>query len=101
MKRMGEQQGNLATGAARAGVSKATASRVLNKVGPASEETRRKILQATRAVNYVPNAHFQKLARQGAGEGRSKTGNLGFVRSTVAQPNFTTDLYHRRTATTR
>ncbi len=96
MKSRGQQQGNLADVATRAGVSKATASRVLNKVGPASAETRRKILQAARDVNYVPNAQFRQLARQGAGDQR-RTGNLGLLLSTVAQPNFTTDQYHRRT----
>jgi LacI family transcriptional regulator len=97
MKDKSQQQGNLADVAARAGVSKATASRVLNKVGPASEETRRKILQAARDVSYVPNAQFRQLARQGAGEGHSRTGNLGLLLSAVAQPNFATDQYHRRT----
>ncbi|MFC9709561.1 LacI family DNA-binding transcriptional regulator [Paenibacillus sp. NPDC056933] len=55
-----------------AGVSEATVSRVLNGVGPLKEETRRKVLEASEQLGYVPSA----LARSFA---RSKSGNLGVV----------------------
>ena len=37
-----------------AGVSEATVSRVLNGVGPIKEETRRKVLEASEQLGYVP-----------------------------------------------
>ena len=55
-----------------AGVSEATVSRVLNGVGPIKEETRRKVIEASEQLGYVPSA----LARSFA---RSKSGNLGVV----------------------
>ncbi|WP_198957531.1 LacI family DNA-binding transcriptional regulator [Paenibacillus selenitireducens] len=58
--------------AARAGVSEATVSRVLNDVGPIKEETRQRVLQAAKHFNYAPNAIAQSFAR-------GKSGNLGVV----------------------
>ncbi|WP_440109116.1 LacI family DNA-binding transcriptional regulator [Paenibacillus sp. QZ-Y1] len=55
-----------------AGVSEATVSRVLNGVGPIKEETRRKVIEASEQLGYVPSA----LARSFA---RSKSGNMGVV----------------------
>jgi len=55
-----------------AGVSEATVSRVLNGVGPIKEETRRKVLAASKKLGYVPSALASRFAR-------SKSGNLGVV----------------------
>ncbi|MBM6388065.1 MAG: LacI family DNA-binding transcriptional regulator [Paenibacillus sp.] len=55
-----------------AGVSEATVSRVLNGVGPIKEETRRKVLEASQKLGYVPSAIARSFAR-------SKSGNLGVV----------------------
>jgi len=55
-----------------AGVSEATVSRVLNGVGPVREETRRRVLEAARKLNYQIHALAASFAR-----GRS--GNLGVV----------------------
>jgi len=55
-----------------AGVSEATVSRVLNGVGPVREETRRRVLDAARKLNYQIHALAASFAR-----GRS--GNLGVV----------------------
>lgn len=44
-----------------AGVSKATVSRVLNK-RPVNEETRRKVMNAIRELNYQPNAQARGLS---------------------------------------
>jgi LacI family transcriptional regulator len=55
-----------------AGVSEATVSRVLNGVGPVREETRRRVLEAARQLNYQIHALAASFAR-----GRS--GNLGVV----------------------
>lgn len=95
MNGQGHASGSLSAVAERAGVSTATASRVLNKVGPASVKTRRQVLDAARALNYVPDARFRQLARHVAA-GNRRTGNLGLLLSPTTQPNFTTDLYHRR-----
>ncbi|XEC95610.1 LacI family DNA-binding transcriptional regulator [Paenibacillus tarimensis] len=55
-----------------AGVSEATVSRVLNGIGPVREETRAKVLEAAKALNYVPNALAQRFARK-------KSGNIGVI----------------------
>lgn len=55
-----------------AGVSEATVSRVLNGVGPMKEETRQRVMEAAKKLNYVPSA----LARNFA---TSRSGNIGVV----------------------
>ncbi|MDQ0253205.1 LacI family transcriptional regulator [Evansella vedderi] len=55
-----------------AGVSEATVSRVLNNVGPIREETKNKVLQAAKALNYQPNSIAQCFAR-------GKSGNIGVI----------------------
>ncbi|MGB2078521.1 MAG: LacI family DNA-binding transcriptional regulator [Vibrio sp.] len=47
-----------------ANVSKATVSRVLSGSRGVREESRQAVLQAARALNYVPNVHAQNLATQ-------------------------------------
>ncbi|SCF45854.1 LacI family DNA-binding transcriptional regulator [Micromonospora mirobrigensis] len=50
--------------ARRAGVSPATASRVINGSSkPVNDELRERVLQAVAELQYVPNAHAQLLAR--------------------------------------
>jgi LacI family transcriptional regulator len=50
--------------ARRAGVSPATASRILSGSSkPVSEALRHRVLAAARSLQYVPNAHAQQLAR--------------------------------------
>jgi LacI family transcriptional regulator len=54
----------LAEVARRAGVSPATASRILTGSSkPVSEPLRARVLAAAEALRYVPNAHAQQLAR--------------------------------------
>jgi LacI family transcriptional regulator len=54
----------LADVARRAGVSAATASRVINgSAKPVTEELRTRVQRAVRELHYVPNAHAQLLAR--------------------------------------
>lgn len=55
-----------------AGVSEATVSRVFNDVGPLKEATKRKVLEAAKALGYEPNAIAQSFAL-----GRS--GHIGVV----------------------
>jgi DNA-binding LacI/PurR family transcriptional regulator len=55
-----------------AGVSEATVSRVFNDVGPMKVETKLKVQEAARTLNYHPNAIAQSFARR-------KSGNLGVV----------------------
>lgn len=58
--------------AALAGVSEATVSRVFNGVGPMKEETKQRVLEAARTLNYHPHAIAQSFARR-------RSGNLGVV----------------------
>lgn len=54
----------LADVARRAGVSAATASRVINgSAKPVAEDLRHRVLRAVEDLHYVPNAHAQLLAR--------------------------------------
>ncbi|MFX3632302.1 MAG: LacI family DNA-binding transcriptional regulator [Candidatus Pristimantibacillus sp.] len=55
-----------------AGVSEATVSRVMNKVGPIKEETRVRVLAAAEQLGYEPNALAQQFARK-------KSGNIGVI----------------------
>jgi LacI family transcriptional regulator len=72
----------LADVAARAGVSTATASRVLNDTSYAvSDDLRSRVLAAARELHYTPNAHAQAVAR-----GASDT--VGLVVHDIADPYF-------------
>ncbi|OKI62417.1 LacI family DNA-binding transcriptional regulator [Micromonospora sp. CB01531] len=54
----------LADVARRAGVSPATASRVINRSSkPVADDLRERVLRAVAELRYVPNAHAQLLAR--------------------------------------
>lgn len=67
--------------AERAGVSKTTVSRVLNKARFVDSETRRRVLESARQLNYYRNAHAQRLAR-----GRSDF--FGLIISDIENPVF-------------
>ncbi len=72
----------LADVAETAGVSLATASRVLSGRGyRVREELRRRVLAAARSLNYVPNAHAQALVR-------ARTHVVGVVTHDVSDPYF-------------
>ena len=62
-----------------AGVSKTTVSRVLNNRGYISQELRRKVHDAMKELNYVPNENARNLQRQ-------KTGMIGVVVPTITYP---------------
>ncbi|WP_409342336.1 LacI family DNA-binding transcriptional regulator [Paenibacillus sp. MBLB4367] len=70
----------------RAGVSEATVSRVLNNVGPIREETKRKVLEAAKALNYYPSALARSFVRR-------KSGNLGVVLPYVPKVNVFSTYY--------
>lgn len=55
-----------------AGVSEATVSRVFNDIGPMKEETKQRVLEAAKKLDYHPNAIAQSFARR-------RSGNLGIV----------------------
>jgi LacI family transcriptional regulator len=62
---MGRQLASIAEVAKRAGVSVASASRVLSSsTYPVSAETREKVLKAARELNYVPNSLARGLRMQ-------------------------------------
>ncbi|QKW14451.1 LacI family DNA-binding transcriptional regulator [Verrucosispora sp. NA02020] len=68
--------------ARRAGVSPATASRVINGSSkPVTVELRERVLQAVAELQYVPNAHAQLLAR-------SHRGAVGVIVHDVSDPYF-------------
>ena len=48
--------------AKKAGVGKATVSRVINKSGYVKEETREKIVQAMEELNFIPSATARNLS---------------------------------------
>ncbi|UEG66310.1 LacI family DNA-binding transcriptional regulator [Weissella hellenica] len=64
-----------------AGVSKTTASRVLNNRGYLSEKTLEKVHDAMETLNYQPNAAARQLFKQ-------KTGLIGLIFPTVSNPFF-------------
>ena len=68
--------------ARRAGVSVATASRVLSgRADGVRAERREAVMTAARAMHYVPNAHAQALARAG-------TTHIGAILHDVSDPYF-------------
>jgi len=68
--------------AARAGVSPATASRILSGSDkPVSDRLRVRVLAAAEALQYVPNAHAQQLAR-------ARPTEVGVVVHDVSDPYF-------------
>src|SRR5688500_3076377 len=72
----------LADVARRAGVSQATASRVINDSSyPVTAELRRRVLAAAEELHYVPNAHAQALVHA-----RSRT--VGVIVHDLSDPYF-------------
>ncbi|MBL7258213.1 LacI family DNA-binding transcriptional regulator [Paractinoplanes lichenicola] len=72
----------LADVARRAGVSTATASRIINGSSkPVTEELRARVLAAVAELRYVPNAHAQMLAR-------SNRNAVGVLVHDVSDPYF-------------
>jgi DNA-binding LacI/PurR family transcriptional regulator len=67
--------------ARQAGVSMTTVSRVFNLPGKVNADTRERVLQATRAMGYLPNASARSLRTQ-----RSRV--LGVVLPTLLNPVF-------------
>ena len=64
-----------------AGVSKGTASRVLNNRGYISEKTRAKVAKAMSELNYYPNENARNLLKQ-------RTGVVGVVVPTITYPYY-------------
>jgi DNA-binding LacI/PurR family transcriptional regulator len=69
-----------------AGVSEATVSRVFNGVGPMKEETKQRVLEAAKRLDYHPNAIAQSFARR-------RSGNLGIVLPYVPKVHIFTTYY--------
>lgn len=70
-----------------AGVSKGTASRVLNNRGYISAETRQKVTSAMKALNYLPNENARNLLRQ-------RSGMIGVVVPTITYPYYSEIISH-------
>ncbi len=68
--------------ARQAGVSKSTVSRVLNESSSVDPETRRRVLEIARKLNYYRNATAQRLARGG------RSDFFGLLISDVENPVF-------------
>jgi LacI family transcriptional regulator, galactose operon repressor len=72
----------LADVARRAGVSPATASRIINgSPKPVTEALRTRVLAAVEELHYVPNAHAQSLAR-------AQRNTVGVIVHNVSDPYF-------------
>src|SRR5919205_397197 len=72
----------LADVARRAGVSQATASRVLNESSyRVTDQLRARVIAAAEELRYVPNAHAQALAR-------ASTSTVGVIVHDVSDPYF-------------
>lgn len=67
--------------ARRAGVGVGTVSRALNGSGYISEETRKKILEAAKALDYQPNELAKNLSR-------NKTDFIGIMMPNLEHPFF-------------
>ncbi len=67
--------------ASRAGTSTATVSRVLNSTGFVSDELKARVLEASRALGYHPNAIARGFRRQ-------KTQTIGVIINDIANPFF-------------
>jgi DNA-binding LacI/PurR family transcriptional regulator len=72
---------NIREVAARAGVSRATVSRVFAQPEVVVDGTRRRVLDAARELGWAPNQTAQSLAR-------GRTGNLGLLIPDVSNPAF-------------
>ncbi|MGM9988711.1 MAG: LacI family DNA-binding transcriptional regulator [Bacillaceae bacterium] len=71
--------------AKKANVSKATVSYVLNNVDKVSEETRQKVLQAMKELNYIPSSTARDLA---------KTSNMNFKDEAMTDNPFYYEFVH-------
>lgn len=72
----------LADVAARAGVSLATASRVINNSPHSvSPQLKKRVLDAVRELNYIPNAHAQALVKK-------QTATVGVIVHDISDPYF-------------
>ena len=67
--------------AERAGVSVTTVSHVINRTRPVAPETRRRVQEVIRSMNFYKNAHARRLARGGSDF-------LGLIVSDIANPFF-------------
>jgi DNA-binding LacI/PurR family transcriptional regulator len=76
--------------AKRAKVSPTTVSRVINKSPIPRLETKEKVMEVIRQMNYVPNLMARNLAR-GRYKKRHKTDNIGFLVSGIPRSSFMMD----------
>ena len=67
--------------AARAGVSTATVSRVINGAAPVSEAVRQRVEAASRALGYIPNGVARALSSR-------RSGTIGVVVPTIENDGF-------------
>lgn len=73
-----------------AGVSEATVSRVFNHVEPLKEETRQRVIDAAKQLDYHPNAIASSFARR-------RSGNLGVVLPYVPKVHLFSTYYFSET----
>lgn len=70
-----------------AGVDKATVSCVLNNTRPTSEETRKRVMDAVRALNYVPDSAARAMKI-------NKSYQLAMIVGNIAEPFFSELIAH-------
>ncbi len=83
--------------AARAGVSIATASRVLNGTAMAAATTRAAVSQAAEDLGYVPDLRFRLMGKSRSRRpGNYRTGNIGVLLFQRSAAIFATNSYYSR-----
>ena len=78
---MSKQEANIYEIAKEAGVSIATVSRVMNQSASVSEKSTRKVMEAVRKLNYVPNSMARSLST-------SVSMSVGVVVPDISNPFF-------------
>ena len=78
---MGKQEANIYEIAREAGVSIATVSRVINHSNAVSEKSYRRVMDAVRKFNYVPNSTARSLST-------STSTSIGVVIPDINNPFF-------------
>ncbi len=81
--------------AKHAGVSIATASRVLNQTGPMTEQTRQKVLASATELGYVPDPRFRAMGQSRQNK-PVRTNNLGLIMPDTHESKFLSSPYYAR-----
>ena len=81
MAKSSADHSNLSAVARLAGVSIATASRVINGNGPAAAKTHEKVMVAARKLGYVPDPRFRAMGQRNA----ARDGHIGLILNSTSK----------------